>query len=242
MSAGLKLLAFFLVAAICPAGVAAEVSLEVKLPIGTRVKSAIATCAELKLEAPGTVAANTVRFAKLLPLTKYDVIVTLEDGTILRGVDMGWYLTEKGPKQADPLDDEDKAALRELFDGIKGFENKRNMLLMNGNQDRVTVLAELIRDTAFHSADGGEVIWRIELWYFKNQHGGWEKVQQQNQVLYRERFKNRQAYESHVKRFRYVPELGGLRFSRDESSRVIEVDPGRKSPMADVPAPATRPE
>ncbi len=219
---------------------AAGPSLEVKLPAGTKIKSGVAACPDLKLETQGAVGSGTIKFDNLLPLTKYDVIITLEDGTILRGVDMGWYLTEKNPKPAEPLDDEDKTALRELFDGIKAFENKRNMLLFNGNQDRVTVLAELIRDNSFHSAEGSEIIWRIELWYFKNQHGGWEKVQQQNQVLYRERFKSRQIYESTVKKYRYLPELGGLRFTKDEPLRTIEVDPAKKSPMANVPPPGKK--
>ena len=219
---------------------AAGPSLEVKLPAGTKIKSGVAACPDLKLETKGVAGSGTIKFENLLPSTKYDVIITLEDGTILRGVDMGWYLAEKNPKPAEPLDDEDKTALRELFDGIKAFENKRNMLLFNGTQDRVTVLAELIRDNSFHSAEGSEIIWRIELWYFKNQHGGWEKVQQQNQVLYRERFKSRQIYESSVKKYRYIPELGGLRFTKDEALRTIEIDPAKKSPMAEAPPPAKK--
>ncbi|MFI5377817.1 MAG: hypothetical protein ACHRHE_00805 [Tepidisphaerales bacterium] len=219
---------------------AAGPTLEVKLPAGTKIKSGVAVCPDLKLETQGVAGTGSIKFENLLPLTKYDVIITLEDGTILRGVDMGWYMTERNPKQADPLDDEDKTALRELFDGIQAFENKRNMLLFNGNQDRVTVLAELIRDNGFYANKGTEVIWRIELWYFKNQHGGWEKVQQQNQVLYRERFKTRQEYDGTVKKYRYIPELGGLRFAKDEAPRTIEVDPARKSPMADVPPPAKK--
>ncbi|MGA2501194.1 MAG: hypothetical protein ABSH20_25935 [Tepidisphaeraceae bacterium] len=219
---------------------AAGPSLEVKLPAGTKIKSGVATCPDLKLETQGVAGSGTIKFENLLPSTKYDVIITLEDGTILRGVDMGWYLTEKKPKQAEPLDDEDKTALRELFDGIQAFENKRNMLLFNGNQDRATVLAELIRDNGFYANKGTEVIWRIELWYFKNQHGGWEKVQQQNQVLYRERFKTRQEYDNTVKKYRYLPELGGLKFAKDEALRTIEVDPAKKSPMADVPPPPAK--
>ncbi|MCY2952297.1 MAG: hypothetical protein NTU53_10010 [Planctomycetota bacterium] len=91
------------------------------------------------------------------------------------------------------------------------------MLLLAGNHDRVVILAELIRDTDFHSAVGNEIIWRIELWYFKNQHGGWERVTQSNKVLRRERFKSRDDYISATAKLKYLPALGGLRLKKDES-------------------------
>ena len=48
------------------------------------------------------------------------------------------------------------------------------------------MLLELMRTRRFH-ASAGAVVWRVELWYFQNQFGGWEKLPNQERVLRRER-------------------------------------------------------
>ncbi len=74
----------------------------------------------------------------------------------------------------------------------------------------------LQRDKDFVGNTGDEIVWRIELWYFKNQHGGWEAVAQQNKVLRRERFKTREAYRSATEKLKWTPELGGIRIAKDQ--------------------------
>lgn len=204
---------------------AAGVSLTLQLPEGTKVESATATAAELKLSSPGKLAGQSVVFESLLPATSYTLRLTLADGTVLQGVDMGWHGPEPLQPNAEPMDDEDRKQLQELFDGIKGFENKRRMLHLSGNHDRATVLAELIRDTEFHSDKGGEIIWRVELWYFKNQHGGWEKVQQMSKVLRRERFAGRTEFEKETSKLRWLPALGGIRVDQAEVRKTIRLTP-----------------
>jgi hypothetical protein len=195
-------------------------AIELSLAPNLKPTSALATATALKLDIKGDIAGQSIRFGNLLPDTKYDLSLTLPDGSVLRGVDMAWYLPEKPGAKFDPLDDDDRAEIKELFDAVQGFENKRNLLLVQGNHDHATVLGEMIRDTEFHSSAGGEIIWRIELWYYKNQHGGWEKVAQQNQVLYRERFKTTAAYDAFVKKFRWRPDLGGLTVGKDQTVKI----------------------
>lgn len=195
---------------------AADYTLIVELPEGIKAKSATAMAPMLKLETRGEIDGRTITFRKVLPETAYEVKVELADGIILQGVDMGWYMPEPAGSKPEPIDEDDRKQIDELFAGIKAFENKRNMLLFRGNHDHATVLAELIRDTPFHSAKEGEVIWRVELWYFKNQHGGWERISLQNKVLRRERFASPAAFETEARRIRWRPELGGIRLDKGE--------------------------
>jgi thiamine biosynthesis lipoprotein ApbE len=198
-------------------------TLIVELPEDAKPQSATATAGDLKLESKGTVASKAVTFANLLPETRYDLKISLDDGTVLHGVDLGWHGPEPARPDAQALDEDDRKQIDELFQGIKGFENKRNLLRIAGTHDRATVLAELIRDTAFHSDTGGEIIWRIELWYFQNQHGGWEKVQQASRILRRERFTSRQELLKETRRLRWIPELGGIRLNKDEPPRNLTI-------------------
>jgi hypothetical protein len=202
----------------------ADTTLEVRIPEGKRIKSAVAAATGLKMETKGQPAGNIAMFAKLLPQTAYDIIITLEDGVTWRTVDMSWYV-QTGARKSEEMDDDDRKQIQELFDGIKGFENKRKMLAMRGDHDRAVVLAELIRDSAFHSDKGGEIIWRVELWYFQNQHGGWEKVPQQNKVLRRERFTSREQFEKEAQCLRWIPMNGPIRIEKDERRTIALAEP-----------------
>ena len=206
---------------------AVEYALVVELPENARAASAMAAAPLLKLETKGEIDGRSITFRKMLPDTAYDVKVELADGTVLQGVPMGWYMPEPAGAKHEAIEEEDRKQVDELFTGIKAFENKRNILLFRGNHDHATVLAELIRDTPFHSAKEGEVIWRVELWYFKNQHGGWEKISQQSRVLRRERFKSPQEFEKEAKRIRWCPELGGITLAKGELVKRVRVEEGR---------------
>jgi hypothetical protein len=211
---------------------AAGSELVLETPTDVKVASAIAVAPQMKLETAGTVAGSKITFANLLPATRYDIRLTLANGQVLQGADLSWYSDEPLPNNARPMDDDDRKQIQDLFDGIKGFENKRTMLLISGNHERATVLAELIRDTAFHSDKGGEIIWRIELWYFKNQHGGWEKIAQTNKVLRRERFTKKEEFEK-ASATKWLAELGGIRVAKDEKKLVkllLKPPPAAKKP------------
>ena len=201
-------------------------TLTIELPEGLKVQSAAAAASALKLQTTGAVQGRKVVFANLLPDTPYDVRLVLSDGTVLQGVDMSWYSLEPR-KSAEPMDEDDRKQIDDLFFGHKGFENKRNMLIIQGDGERAVILAELIRDVAFHSDKGGEIIWRVELWYFRNQHGGWEKVQQQNKVLRRERFTSRAQFDAVAGKLRWLAQLGGIKLARGEN-RTITLDLTKK--------------
>jgi len=215
-----------LLSALLATGAQAACELHVKLAEGQKVQSATAMATQLKLGIKGEASGPEVTFKDLLPDTAYDVQITLADGTVLQGVDMSWYGPEPAKPDAQALDEDDRQQIKELFEGVKAFENKRNLLAMAGNHDRVTILAELIRDDAFYGRKGDEVIWRVELWYFKNQHGGWEKVQQQNKVLRRVRFTGAAEYQRETSKLKWVAELGGIKVGK-EQSRTVEL-PERK--------------
>ncbi len=203
-------------------------TLVVQLPPALKASAAIAEARSLKLSTKGTCDENTITFANLLPDTAYDIQVTLVDGSILQGVDMGWYDLEPA-KGKEPLDEDDYKQITEMYFGHEGFENKRNLLRLNGTHERATLLAELIRDKEFHSDKGGEIIWRVELWYFKNQHGGWEKIAQQNKVLRRERFTSKPQYDQTVGKLKWEPELGGIRIGKDEGKKTVTVSLEKKA-------------
>lgn len=203
---------------------AAEYTLIVELPADIKPKVATAAAPLLKLETKGELDGQTVTFRKVLPDTAYDVRIELADGKVLQGANMDWYMPEPAGTKHEAIEEEDRKQIDDLFAGIKAFENKRSILLFRGNHDHATVLAELIRDTPFHSAKEGEVIWRVELWYFKNQHGGWEKISQQSKVLRRERFTSPGAFEKEARRIQWRAELGGITLAKGELVRRVRLE------------------
>ena len=210
----------------------AEADLVLQLPSDVKVASAVAIAPQMKLESAGVINGWKITFADLLPATAYDIRLICADGRVFQGVDMSWYSDEPLAGDVKPMDDDDRKQIQELFDGIKAFENKRKMLLISGNHERATILAELIRDTAFYSDKGGEIIWRIELWYFKNQHGGWEKIAQANKVLRRERFTKKEDFEKGTAT-KWIAELGGIKLAKDEKKIVkvsLKDQPAQKKP------------
>ena len=70
---------------------------------------------------------------------------------------------------------------------LKDFMELRRVLYLRGHGRRATMLVELMRARDFYHSKDSELIWRVELWYFENQFGGWERPANQEQVLRRER-------------------------------------------------------
>ena len=130
----------------------------------------------------------------------------LQDGTRLLGVDLAWYTA--APPDPEPISDDDRAEINELLT-VPSFYDRAVLLHLQGDAQRAAGLMELIRDRDFH-AGKGEVIWRAEIWYFEFQNGGWAKVNQQNKLLDRQRFKSADDYAAYLKNLRFVPKLGSL--------------------------------
>jgi hypothetical protein len=196
--------------------------IKLKLPSDTKVKSAVAVATGLKVESAGKVDGGTITFEKLLPETPYDVRLTLADDTVIQGVDLSWYNEEEPKADAAPLTDDDKKEMLGILN-IPDFYNKKDILIFQGTHERATTLVQLVRDKDFY-AGTGQVIWRIELYYFKNQHGGWEKLSQQNKILRRERFKTQDAYKFTTGKLRFSSELGGLKLEKNQAERTVKVN------------------
>lgn len=223
--------------------------IDLKLPDSIKVQKAIAHQPQTGLDTPGRIDGDIVHFDPLLPMVPYDLSLTLADGTDLVGVNLNWYdLLPPDEPPAEPMTDEDRAAIHEITSKVPAFYSSQEVLQLKGDHRRAVALVQLIRDTAFHASQDGEVIWRVELWYFEFQAGGWEKIAQQNRVLRRERFANHAAYEKVVSKLKWMPSLGGITLAKDQPNvQIILPDaastqpaehPQKTAPPAPAPSPA----
>lgn len=197
-------------------------SLKVELPVGTKVSSAAAVATAMKLETAGKIDGTSITFDKLLPETPYDIRLTLADGTTVQGVDLGWYNEEETRPDAGPLTDDDRKEMLGII-SIPDFYNKHDILMYQGDHSRAATLVQLVRDKDFY-AGGGQVIWRVEVYYFKNQHGGWEKIAQTNKILRRERFKTHDLFKSTTDKIKYLAALGGLKLDKNQSEKTVKIE------------------
>jgi hypothetical protein len=209
---------------------AAGVDLTIQLPEKIDAKSAVAVNPDSKLQITGKVSDHSILFPQLLPDTPYDIAITLADGKVLQGVDMSWYNPDDAPEKdatpPGPLTAEDLSAIRDIITIPTAFENKKDLLIINGTHQRATVLVQLIRDSDFYNANGN-IVWRIELWYFQYRHGGWERPRQTGKILRRERFANLKAFKDETEKFQYLPQLGGLRLpppAKDKPQQTLKLD------------------
>lgn len=199
----------------------------VRLPPQATAQSAAALApstqpAEEGAAVEGTVHAGAVFFNGLVAGTPYDVKITLDSGVILHGVNMGWYTSEPPKPGAAALGDDDRRQIAALVGDVKSFYDVSRVITLSGDQNRATVLVERIRSTDFDGDLGGEVIWRVELWYFVNDFGGWSELPQTNKVLIRRRFRSDADYRAAVDRLRWTPCLGGIMLrDADEKRRIV---------------------
>jgi hypothetical protein len=96
-------------------------------------------------------------------------------------------------------------------------------LQLRGDGSQAVGLVQLVRSKTFHGDKGDEVIWRIELWYFKNEYGGWSKIAQVNKVVRRERFKTEGDYQAATARLEWIPDLGGIMMPKGDAGRTISL-------------------
>ncbi|HWE97251.1 MAG TPA: hypothetical protein VG269_25045 [Tepidisphaeraceae bacterium] len=197
-------------------------TLKVEVPEGTKVASAVAVASGIKVETAGAVSGRIITFEKLLADTPYNVRLTLADGAVIQGVDLNWYDEEEAKPDAGEIKEEDRAEIKQII-GLDPFYTKVEVLQLQGNHDRVAALVQYVRDKDFVEG-AGQVIWRVELNYFKNQHGGWERVGQQNKIIRRERYKTHEAFAAGIAKIRFVPVLGGLKVAAAQSPRTVKVE------------------
>jgi hypothetical protein len=211
------------------------------------------------------------RFAKLPGGANYDVCVETADGRRVEGIDLSFVdarmlrlmaarreQLELPPEAPHDFSPDDVKALLMFVGDLKDFMEIRRPLYIRGHGRRATVLLELMRTRDFY-ASKGEVIWRVELWYFENQYGGWEKLANQEVVLRRERIAPRQWRRIDVA---YYPELSAhvaadgtsepVKFTLPEKTDASRGRPAGTAPELETaphvsgldvkpPAPTTRP-
>lgn len=144
-------------------------------------------------------AAGKFVFRKLPGDATYDVCVDLAGGRSLEGIDLdfvearmvrlaGERRKQLGlrPERTHRFTQADADWMAKWLKGIKDFTDHRRALYIRGHGKRATMLMEGMRTTEFH-ASKGTIVWRIELWYFEERFGGWEKLNNQERVLRRVR-------------------------------------------------------
>ena len=91
------------------------------------------------------------------------------------------------PGRAHRFDRQDVASLLAYVKEMKEFMEQRRVLYIRGKGTRATLLVELMRTRDFYDSGASQYVWRVELWYFIHQFGGWDKLPNQERVLRRVR-------------------------------------------------------
>ncbi len=135
----------------------------------------------------------------------YDLIVWTVDErgekTRWEGVDMDYH---REIRPSTGVTEEDRKWLEDFVTEMPAFYDKARVLHMAADHGHATLLVELERTRDFHSDAGGEVIYRVELWYFENLFGGWAKDKNTEKVMVRWRGKGMPG------RWQFLPALGGV--------------------------------
>ena len=105
-----------------------------------------------------------------------------------------------------PMAAEDRKWLEDFVKEMPAFYDKARVLHMAGDHKHATLLVELARTRDFHSQKNGEIIYRVELWYFENLFGGWAKDKNTEKVLARVRTPGDKL----EKYWQFLPQLGGI--------------------------------
>jgi len=198
--------------------------LTVQTPPTLKIAAAVATGDGGKTTIQGSVNEHAVLFPNLSTDATYDVRLDRAAKKVIQGVNLDWYDDEPAKPDVGELTDDDRAAIKAIID-VPSFYNHSEILAIRGDHSRATVLVQLVRDKDFYNGSG-EVVWRVELWYFEEELGGWEKVAQQNRVLRRERFKTHDAFEIAVGNLKWEPALGGIHIPAADGQLTITLNDG----------------
>jgi hypothetical protein len=144
---------------------------------------------------------------RLLPNKAYDLIVWTADAAGVRtrweGACMDYHRPIIPSTACTP---DDRTWLENFVKEMPAFYDKARVLRIAADHKHATLLVELARTRAFHSDKGGELIYRVELWYFENLFGGWAKDKNTERVLVRWRGDGNAI----DRNWQFLPELGGL--------------------------------
>jgi hypothetical protein len=177
------------------------------------VKAVVAVDRTNDKKFPGKVDAQTGRFTiDGLPLeAAYDCVIDLE-GARLEGVNL--RVPRSDFEEEQPLSDEDRKALKESVARLNQFEDKVEVLAIQGNIQHAAVIINKLRTKPFINSQPGEVVWRLELWHFEKPDETWVKVQDELfLVLYRERL---QKKDFEKKALTLDGALGGLQVTKEK--------------------------
>jgi hypothetical protein len=137
----------------------------------------------------------------------YDLVVWTESAEGVRtrweGVCMDYHrevVADRG------VEEEDRKWLEGFVKEVPSFYDKARVLHMAADHKHATVLVELARTRDFYAGKEGEVIYRVELWYFENLFGGWAKDKNTEKVMVRWRGDPGKM----EMRWQFLAELGGI--------------------------------
>jgi len=211
-----------------------------------------------KVYSPSTWDIESDRFAfdDLPGDANYDIRLVTASGRRMEGIDLSFVdarlLAMANQRRKDlalPIETHasftrtDTQHITEYVRRMKGFADFRRIIYIHGHGRRATVLVELIRDRRFHSRKDGELIWRMELWYFERRRGGWTRLDNVERVIERRRLSAEDWRKLHIE---YLPELtvhvDAAGASKPVHFRVPEkADPTRGRVPASKLAPVTAP-
>ncbi len=180
----------------------------------------------------------------------YDVCIKTTDGRTFEGIDLTAVddhisrLAEERRKQlglppatAHVFDEDDVKWMLDYAKNMEDFMDIRRVLYVQGHGKRATVVAELLKADNFFAAKAGEVIWRVEMWFFEYQYGGWEQIPNSAVVLRRERVPSPTWQKIHLE---YYPELSA-HVAANGYSRAIDFTIPEKGDLSRGRLPNTDP-
>ena len=116
-----------------------------------------------------------------------------------------------------PLIKADEAKLKEITKMLSKFEDVHEFLAVNGNAQHAAVVVNKLRTMPFYESKPGEIIWRLEVWFYEREELDDPWVKEQDTlfiVLYRERMQ-RTAYDK--RSVTLDAKLGGLKLTATET-------------------------
>jgi hypothetical protein len=196
-----------------------------KIVPSERVVSIKAIDRALNLEYPVEFDAATGRFKvdNLMTNTFYDLVVTLKSGKIfgigLQHKDAALERLKDETPEGEKFTQKDLDEIKRKGLEPETFTNKNRYLLVHGKGDHCQTIVEMMRDTPFYAEKGDEIIYRLEKWYWQRQYGGWEKLRNADEALFRTR---EPVAEFNRKFVVVVPELGGIWVDAEGKSKPVE--------------------
>jgi hypothetical protein len=186
-----------------------------------------------------------VRFDSLPGGRNYDLQILTTDARTIEGIDLSFTdqrllrLARRGRKLRDlppwPPHAFLAADAKEIAEFVRrqeDFMDWSRTLYVQGHGRYATALVERMRTRAFYDGNG-ELIWRVELWYFQWEAGSWTRLANQEKVLRRERTTPRKWAQIDVS---YLPALSVYVDEEGKSETVKLSLPEKTDPRRGRPA------